>query len=255
MTALAPAADRGLRLVLPPQHGAWAFLLVPLLLGFALLGWSVPGLVLTVAWVAAYPASYFLGRAVVVRWRRGRWSRIATRERDRARPWIVIAAAASLALLPGRPWLLAAGAGLALAWGASLWLSRTGHERGLGNDLVLVGQASLAVPLLAAMTTPGWPASVAWQAAGVCLVFFAGSVLHVKSLIREAGNRRWAVASRAYHLTALASLAWSPWLVLPFAAAALRSFVVPPGARPAVIGGVETVVAVLVVVGGALALR
>jgi uncharacterized protein YcbX len=41
----------------------------------------------------------------------------------------------------------------------------------------------------------------------------------------------------------------SPWLLLPFGAAAVRAFAVPAGTRPAVIGAVETAVSVLVVVG------
>ena len=85
-------------------------------------------------------------------------------------------------------------------------------------------------------------------------MFFTGSVLHVKSLIREADDRRWAIASRVFHVAALSMGLISPWLLLPFGFAAVRAFVVPVGARPAVIGAVEIVVSVLVVVGGALAL-
>jgi len=43
---------------LPPQHGAWAFLALPLALGAVLAPASPLLLVLTVAWVAAYPLSY-----------------------------------------------------------------------------------------------------------------------------------------------------------------------------------------------------
>jgi hypothetical protein len=73
-------------------------------------------------------------------------------------------------------------------------------------------------------------------------------------LIREADDRRWAIASRIYHVLALWMALISPWLLLPFGAAAIRAFAVPPGSRPAVIGAVEIVVSVLIVVGGALAL-
>ena len=162
------------------------------------------------------------------------------------------ALAAALVLL--RPWLLAVGAALALAWGASLWLTRTGHERGITNDLLLVGQAALAVPLLWAVTIDAAPPAPAWWACLVCAVFFTGSVLHVKSLMREADDPRWALASRLYHLAALGMGLLSPWLLLPFGAAAIRAFAVPAGSRPGIIGAVETVVSVLVVIGGAAAL-
>jgi YwiC-like protein len=259
-TPARPTAARAWRLAIPGQHGAWAFLVVPLLLGFVVAGWSGPAALFALAWVLAYPASYYCGRAAAVRWRRGSWTRLAKREMRDAVPWMVLATIPSLALLVLRPWLFWVGAVLGVLWAVSVWLSRTGHERGAGNDLLLVAQASLAVPLMwgIATDTPdlglGDPAAAdAWTAAFICLVFFTGSVLHVKSLIREADDRRWAVASRVFHVAALWMGLISPWLLLPFGAAAVRAFAVPPGSRPAVIGAVETVVSVLVVVGAALA--
>lgn len=256
MTTTAPAtwATRRRPVVVPNQHGAWAFLAVPLLLGFALAGWSWIGACFAAGWILGYPASFYLGRAVVIRWRRGSWTRLAKRELQHAQPWIVFATIAAGILLALRPWLAAIGVGLALGWAGSLWLTRTGHERGVTNDLLLVSQAALAVPLLWAITINDWPPAEAWSAAGICAVFFTGSVLHVKSLIREADDPRWAVASRVFHLAALSLGLLSPWLQLPFGAAAVRAFAVPAGTKPAVIGAVETAVAALVVVGGALAL-
>jgi hypothetical protein len=254
-SALNPGQDRARpRVAVPQQHGAWAFLAVPLLLGLVLTGASGIGLAFSAAWVLAYPASYYLGRSLVVRWRRGSWTRLAKRELRNAAPWLVAASGLAAGLVLLRPWLLAVGAILALAWGASLWLTRTGHERGIVNDLLLVGQASLAVPLLWAITIDAAPPAQAWQAALVCAVFFTGSVLHVKSLIREADDPRWARGSRLYHIAALGMGLLSPWLLLPFGAAAVRAFAVPAGSRPAIIGGVEAMVSGLVVIGGALAL-
>jgi YwiC-like protein len=252
--AVAPRDSRRRLIAVPNQHGAWAFLAVPLILGFVLAGVTWPGALFAAAWVVAYPASYYLGRAVVIRWRRGTWTRLARRELRAALPWLVLAGIPAAVLILARPWLLAVGAALAVAWTVSIWLSRHGHERGVANDLLLVTQAALAVPLLWAITLDGPPPEQAWRAALICLVFFAGSVLHVKSLIRGAGDRRWAIGSRAFHVAALLMVLPSPWLWLPFGVAAVRAFAVPDGTRPAVVGAVETVVSVLVVVGGALAL-
>ena len=55
------------RPVLPPQHGAWAFLIVPVLCAFAISGASAAGWLFLGAWVAAYPVGYYLGRALTVR--------------------------------------------------------------------------------------------------------------------------------------------------------------------------------------------
>ncbi len=246
--------SRTARLAIPNQHGAWAFLLVPLILGFMVAGWSWLGLVSSAAWILAYPASYYLGRAVVIRWRRGTWSRLARRELGYARPWIVLAAIPSLVLVVMRPWLLAVGVALIVLWGVSVWLSRIGQERGASNDLLLVTQAALAVPLFYGIVHDAWPPSDAWLAAFVCLVFFTGSVLHVKSLIREADNPRWALASRVYNTASMGTAFVSPWLLLPFGAAAIRAFLVPSGTRPAVVGAVEIVVSTLVVIGTGMAL-
>ena len=259
-TATAKPAGRR-RLAIPAQHGAWAFLAVPLLLGFLIAGWSLPTALFAAAWVLAYPASYYLGRAVVIRWRRGTWSRLAKRELTDAVPWSVLATIPAVALVVLRPWLVWVGAVLVALWAVSVWLTRTGHERGASNDLLLVTQAAIAIPLMwgIATDTPTLgvgdaAATDAWLAAFICLVFFTGSVLHVKSLIREAEDRRWAVASRVFHVAALGMGLISPWLLLPFGVAAVRAFAVPQGSRPAVIGAVEIVVSVLVVVGTALAL-
>lgn len=253
--------SRTRRLAVPNQHGAWAFLAVPLILGFIVAGLSWPTAAFALAWIAAYPASYYLGRAVVIRWRRGSWTRLAKRESSNAVSWAAAAAVPALMLLAIRPWLVWVGGVLGGLWVVSLWLTRTGHERGASNDLLLVAQASLAVPLMwgiandaPALGVGQTVASDAWVAALVCLVFFTGSVLHVKSLIREADDRRWAISSRLYHVAALAMGFLSPWLLLPFSAACVRAFTVPAGSRPAVIGGVEAGVSVLVVVGTALAL-
>jgi hypothetical protein len=242
-------------LKIPNQHGAWAFLLVPLILGFVLTGWSVAAALFACAWVLAYPASYYLGRAVVIRWRRGSWSRLARRELTYALPWTVAAAVPGVILVVLRPWLLLVGVVLAVLWAVSVWLTRIGHERGASNDLLLVTQAALAVPLLWAVGTDTAPPRAAWEAALICLVFFTGSVLHVKSLIREAGNPRWARLSRVYNTAAVGMGLLSVWLLIPFGAAAVRAYAVPAGSRPGVVGAVEIVVSVLVVLGAALALN
>ena len=127
-----------IRFAVPQQHGAWAFLAVPLVLALALAGITGIGLLFSAAWLLAYPASYYLGRAVVVRWRRGSWTGLARRELAAAVPWMVAAGALALVLVLLRPWLLAVAVILAAAWGVSLWLTRAGHERGVTNDLLLV---------------------------------------------------------------------------------------------------------------------
>ena len=250
---------------IPPQHGAWAFLIVPLVVGFTLAPITWAGLGFAVAWILAYPVGYFGGRGLLVRIRRGSFTRLSRREFRRAIPWGVALAVVGVPLLVACPWLAVAAVVVAAVWSGSLLITLRRSERDLGNDLVLVVLAVLAVPLVwlvgegASPAAGFWPdvASVPgqlWLATAATGAFLFGSVLHVKSLLREAGNVGFRRLSVGYHVIALAVFAVvSPWWLIGFGPALLRSLVLRPGLRPAVIGAVETVVAVLFVVAAALA--
>lgn len=234
---------------IPPQHGAWAFLVVPLLTGFALTGWSGAGLLFSLAWIAAYPVSYFGGRALTARVRRGSWTRLARREAGRAAPWLVVLAGLGLPLLWSSPWLAAVLVALGLAWLVSLALADRFGERSLVNDAVLVGQAVCAVPLLwlvvaDASGQPGVPPGGSLLAASAAVGWLLfGSVLAVRSQLRGAGDPRLRWTSIGWHLVGvvlwgLVDLRW----LLGFVPAAVRAVLARPGLRPAVIGAVESVV-------------
>lgn len=251
------ARRRRSRVAVPPQHGAWAYLAVPLVLGFLLSGWSPLGGLFALTWVLAYPASYYLSRAAVVRLRRGRWSRIARRELRNSLPWLIAVLVGAAVLLVRQPWLLAAGLVLGSLWVFGSFLALRGRERDFGTDLLLVGQAAAALPLLWLVSHGGpgvaeVPRAV-WVATAVCVIYFVGSVIHVKSLIRRAGDRRWHVLDVGYHAACLLLVLGSWWFALPFGAAMVRSAALRPGARPALIGAVEAGVCLLVVVGTTLA--
>ena len=254
-----PAADRWWRPVLPPQHGAWAFLVVPVLCGFAVAGASPAGWLLLGAWLSAYPVGYYLGRALTARHRRGGWTRLARRELIRAVPWAALTGALGLALVVTRPWLVAVALVLAVLWGLGLRIAARRGERSLANDLMLVAQAAAALPLAVAvvagrgaLTSDLLGATV--QATLVVAAYLAGSVLHVKSLIREAGRPGYRRASIGWHVgLAVGSTLASPWWLVGTVPALVRSVGLRPGLRPGVIGGVEAVVAALVVVAAFLA--
>jgi hypothetical protein len=88
----------------------------------------------------------------------------------------------------------------------------------------------------------------------VVAAYLAGSVLHVKSLLREARNATYRRANVIWHgALVVGSGLLSPWWLVGTVPALLRAILLRPGLRPGVIGGVETVVAVLVVVAAFLA--
>jgi hypothetical protein len=229
------------------------------LCGFAVAGSSAAGWLLLAAWVCAYPVGYYLGRALTARARRGSWTRLARRERSRAIPWAVLTAALGLPLALTRPWLLAAAGALLVLWAIGLVIAARRGERSLANDLMLVAQAAVALPLAVAVVAgpaalTGGLARPTLEATVIVAGYLAGSVLHVKSLLREAGNVRFHRVNVAWHgVLALGAALASTWWLVGFLPALVRSILLRPGLRPGVIGGVEALVAVLVVVAAFLA--
>lgn len=212
------------------------------------------GLIFFLTWVSGYPISYFLGRALIARIRRGTWTAKARADLQSATPWLVITFFGASSLLSLRPWLFFYGIVVIALWSISVYLSWAGRERGITNDLLLVGLASMEPVLMYQVAKNhasliGIPHSI-WIAALMSLLFFAGSVVHVKSLIREAKNRNWHFASVAFHLLVLVALLLlvRPWyLAIPFAFALARTVFIKPGLRPSALGGVEAVVAIVLV--------
>jgi hypothetical protein len=248
----------------PPQHGAWAFLALPVLLGALVSPWTPLLLLLAVAWVAVYPLSYAAFGLV----------RAARPERFR-RPllvWSLVAAAPAAVLLWARPWLVWVGAVYAVFFLVNLGYAHRNDERALTNDLVFVFECAAMVPVTWAVAVGGpslAPPPVvdvpvrAWVLAAVVVLALTGSTLHVKSLIRERRDRRFALASRVFAVASVGgaaglAIAWGLpagwWLVAPFALLAVRAFVV--GRRPLkpmAIGLIELAGIVLVYAGALLA--
>lgn len=242
----------------PPQHGAWAFLGLPVLLalGVSPISWLVPALVL--AWVIAYPWSYAALATVRAR-RPGRFRRPLT-------VWSALLLPPTVVLLLTEPWLVWVGLLMAGLFAVNVRYAYRNDERSLGNDFVFIVECAVMVPVTWAVATGGesWippaPADVpseVWVLTVVCGLVLLGSVLHVKSLIRERRDPRYAMASRTVACASLvASIAlafwWGLpsgwWLVLPFIALAARAFLVGRRPlRPVVIGMVELAGFVLVV--------
>lgn len=235
---------------IPGQHGAWAMLAVPLLLGVAAGRPDLLQIVLALAAVTGY-----LGTATAQVWLR------SGRRRPYLAPpvtWLSIAGVLSLVLIVIAPPLAAAAvvvgpAGLLIARGA-----RPGTRRDLVNSLAQVAIALVLVPA-AALLSGQFAAGAVLRATAVAAGYLAGSVLVVRSLLRERGNRRFAAASVGFHAALVAGAA--VLLPLPYAPVAvlllLRAWALPivqrrraagrRPLRPVHVGAVELVVAILVV--------
>jgi len=188
-----PARRRTVRQFVPPQHGAWAMLLLPYLIGVILAGFRWPDLPLLGAWIAGYLLSYFALQA------------IKTRRPQRFRPQLTwyasITAGLALPVLLACPRLLLFAPAYAALLAVNGWYAHRRRERALVNDLASVVQSCLMVFVVA---------EVAGREPGrmltpflVVLLYFAGTVLYVKTMIRERGSSAYRRASVAYHAVAL----------------------------------------------------
>lgn len=233
----------------PNQHGAWAMLLLPVVVGSVHAGprwWHV---LLTATWLVGYLAFFATGQ----------WLR--SRRRARYRPPVLVYGAATAVL--GLAAVATAPAPLALlAWGAvyaplltvSLWHSWHRRDRSMANDLVTVVAAGL---MAVVAHTPAWADAQAWAGAAVLVAYFAGTVLYVKTMIRERGSRSMYVASVGYHVAVACALAVAAvaaaaatsgsalllpaagWLAGLFTLLAVRAALVPrlwPTATPKAVG-------------------
>lgn len=121
----------------------------------------------------------------------------------------------------------------------SLWFSWRRQERTLVNDGVIVAAASL-MTVIASGVGEGSADPRSWALAGFLALYFGGTVLYVKSMIRDRGDAGRYRLSVGYHLVACVP-AFAAGLVLGavFVVLALRAALVPrwwPAATPAAIG-------------------
>lgn len=251
----------------PQHHGAWAMLVVPLLVGVVHAGAEPWHALLAATWLVGYFAFHAAGLL------------LRARGRARYRPPVVAYGATTfvlgVALLLARPTL----AWWALAFAPLLTLSLVASwrraDRSWWNDAATITAACL---LAAVAHTPGPPvlsatavlvvadpapphplaltdgSVAAWQLVALLALYFLGTVWYVKSMIRERGNRAVLAGSVAWHalavpvaalvmaapgpapsVAALTSstggqgldVAVTPWLVALLAALAVRAALVP----------------------------
>lgn len=174
------------------------------------------------------------------------WLKAPSRRRPAALPPVLVFAAVSAAF--GVVALVVSGPGL-LGWvpvflplvAAALWLAASGRERSVAAGALTVAAAALMTPVarfvtadaaLAALGTDAGAAALALT--GIVFGYLFGTVLYVKTMIRERGRPGWVVASIGWHAVATAGatvlaasgkVGWA-WPLF-FAATVVRAALVP----------------------------
>lgn len=199
---------------LPNQHGAWAMLLVPLLLGVIMTaqdaGWLL--IPLTVAWIVGYCC--FFAACLWIR-------ATPSRRRVFARPVLFYGAITILAaviLVAARPYLLWWALPFGTLVGIALVEAYRRRPRSLLSGISEVTASSLLVPVCYSIGEKAVPGSTAWLLFLLLLLYFNGTIVYVKTLIRERGSHAWWIGSVAYHAIAFAITAYLtasgtlPWI-------------------------------------------
>lgn len=243
---------------MPRQHGAWFILALPVVVGLVLriedAAPPAPGLETVVAcWLTGYLAFSAMTT----------WLKAPVTRRPAARTplltWTLLAAALGVAsLVLSGPGLLGWVPPFALLVAPALWLAATRRERSVASGALTVAAASL-MTLVTRFVTPGVlldslgtpPGTSALVHAALVFTYLFGTVLHVKTMIRERGHTGWFAASVGWHAaatvgTAVAAVAGAlpaGWAVL-FGLTVARAWLLPRLAarrtvRPVAVGLVE----------------
>ncbi|WP_345208242.1 YwiC-like family protein [Fodinibacter luteus] len=228
----------------PNQHGAWAMLATPLAVGILASGPAWVHVPLTGFWFAGYFAFFATGLWLKAR-RRPRYL-------PPVRAYAVLAAvlgALTLALDPG---LLRWAPLFVVPLGVGLVASARRDDRSLWSGLATSAGSSLMV-LVAYDAGGGTDWARAWTLTAVVAAYFAGTVLYVKTMIRERGDERFHWLSAIAHGAATVAMTWvDPWLVVVFALLTVRAAVLPAYRLSPKVVGIGEVVATVVVATTAL---
>ena len=228
--------------ILPREHGGWAMVSVPFLLGMFVGGPQWMHLPLFFGWLLFYLAAYPFRLALMRRKDR----------RDFVRWALIYWALGMVFLIPplvSEPSLLWAGPVLVALFCVNGWYAYRRNERSFINDLCAILAFSVGGAASYVVGAGTWDAMTLWVAV-TCVLYFLGSVFFVKSVFRERKNAGWLNASKGYHLSLLIFAALlEPWFVLPYAFPTVRAFAWGGKAiRPIKVGVIEIVGSVLFLV-------
>lgn len=242
-----------MKIVISREHGAWGMLFAPLLIGMFVAGLKVNHSLLVFGMLAAYLAVYPLLQWIKNRQRNGHMLKWAL-------GYGMAAAILGIPLLFHYPALV----GLFLATGLFLWINIQfairKKERHLLNDLAAIAGLSLGA-VAAYYVGQGFLTKIAWYLWMASILQFFGSALHVKTMIREKGNRTMKTVANLYHILLLAipflvhlvfpAQFHYQWQSLAYLFSSVRTLLTPFDSyvRPLTIGILEIINTVWFVVG------
>lgn len=206
------------KIVIPHEHGGWAMISVPFLFGVMAGTPRFSHILLFIAWLFLYLASYPLLQAI---------------KRKKQRTHLIkysviyggIAIAALLYPLINKPQLFYFGIPFLILLSVNIWHVKQKAERAILNDFCAIVIFSLGGAASYLYGGGSWDAEMLTIVL-YNLIYFMGTALFVKTIFRERGNSAWEKAAKIYHIIILfiPFLLGQPWMALPFIFPLVRTY-------------------------------
>ncbi|WP_209125234.1 YwiC-like family protein [Alkalihalobacillus sp. BA299] len=224
-----------MKLFIPREHGAWAMLIIPYVLGalFSSTNWihlfffiGILSFYFATGPVLAYVRQPKLGKAVV------------------PALWIYILTGClfTIPVLTQLPFIAVILLGISPFFIMNLWFAKQKKERMFLNDVIAIFGLSFLV-LIAFYIGHREIPTQAYLIMFLNFCFFIGSVFHIKTFIREHGNKQFQKLSNIYHsgLVIIPLLLGLPWIALALAVSSLKTWLMPRNkkVKPVTLGLIE----------------
>ncbi|WP_342423939.1 YwiC-like family protein [Paenibacillus sp. FSL E2-0178] len=204
---------------IPNQHGAWAMLVLPFLFGVAASRGQLIHIPLFVCWLLIYLFSFPLLQGVKTR----KFKRYA----HPLKLYGILLLPLIIYLVAAEPVLLWFVLPLVPLFAVNLYYARTKNERALLNDIsAIVAFCLIIYPVFYVGQGGSWQTTT--ELFVLAVLYFTGTALYVKTVIRERNNIRFYYGSVLYHLlVAVAGLFLFPSLLVPLLILLLRAAILP----------------------------
>jgi len=161
---------------IPNQHGAWSMLTLPFVYGLMVTETMWLHILLFVCWLLVYLFSFPL-----LQW-------VKTRRAERYRKPVLVYASllvpCAVAMIIAEPGLLWFALPFVPLFGVNVYYARKRQERALINDIAAIVSFCLIVfPVVYVGGGGSW--RLAWLLFALALLYFIGTALYVKTIIRE----------------------------------------------------------------------
>jgi hypothetical protein len=202
--------------LIPKQHGAWAMLLIPFLLGVYAGGFSWLHIPLFFGWLLLYLATYPMLMAM------------KNKRKEYYLKWsfAYFLPAIVLLIIPliYDFALIYFGFAMIPFFLINLYYAKKKNDRAFLNDIAAI--AAFCIGGLASFYIGQGKLNItALEIYSFCFLFFIGSAFYVKTMIREKKNSMYKWASWGYHLLLIAGLVISdyPLLIIAFVPSVIRA--------------------------------